>query len=679
MADAQRPEEQMDSSEVEGGERQSVQERVEETGQKALAAQHAVQSVAHGLKAMVSVIANPIFWAIVVIFAMVLAVFSTIQVIGQNENACLGGVSSGDGGGDGGGAGASNAEAEKSMSIMGTYLTKTNFAFLGNKPFTKEQAAGLLGNAWTESNWQFSITQSHFNDKLSNDEALGMGNTAGKAIGFYQWDVSNRAELAKFAKSHNKNWQDPAIQLAFTKYYLGVVENGLVGNKMKKAGFAAPGKSAHEYTKIAFYAFEGQPSNRTVQPDRYKYAETFMQKFKETTLPNDIPEVDDSKGSSGGGAGGGGGDGGDPAVPAACSSDGSFDNSSIVKLAIGMAWPRDQRANSKVTTMSDGGEAKATPAYVSAKKKAESEGGKDPMNLWADCGRFVATVLRNTVDKQFPWGPTSDQYTYMEQHTELYKKIGHDKKSAQPGDIIIKGGVGGSGHIAIYLGQYQGIDSVADASMADRTGLIGDAGMYNDSMFGNGNRQFDLFRYIGPNSGNVGGAATDGSGTLPGKPTYGSNKWPTSVPKVTGTYQGKDVQQAVKDAMKYGNAALPKPALCTAGLATLRCDAAKKFNEWNEEYKKSHGGANIPVNTSYRDMAWQIQLYQTQPGLTAKPGTSNHGWGLAVDIQVGAMYSPLHNWFVKTAPKYGWQWPASVRPGGRGPDEAWHFEFGTVS
>lgn len=670
-------EESVDRSEVEGEERpdkaphEEAKEKVQEVAQKAQAVQHMVQSAQSGLQALISLIINPITWIVILIIALVLAGFSTMQVIGQNENACF--VQTDPESGDvenGSGGGTTSAEMQKVANQIGTFLMKHKFGFLGNKPMTKEQAAAVVGNA---------VQESSLNPKSVNSKS--------KAAGLFQW-LPEYSFLPKTAAEMNKPWTDVGVQLTYLTRTLNTTEKDafkIYGQPEARDFLDSSNKDVAKLANAWAWGYERMGKDEANIKARVDGANDFMKYFKEVP-DSEMPKMGDfwddkyTSGGAGGAVGGGDtGSGSDSSGggPAACGGD--VDNSSIVQLAIGMAWPKDQRDKSLVTTMADGGESKATPMYDSAKKKAEAEGGKDPMNLWADCGRFAATVIKNTVDKEFPWGPTSDQYTYMEQHTDLWKKIGHDKKQAQPGDIIIKGGEGGSGHIAIYVGQHDGIDATADASMGQRTGLIGYFSIYDDNMFGNGARQFDLFRYVGPNSGNIAGTAADGSTPGGGKVTYGSNKWPTSVPKVTGTYQGRDVEQAVKDAMKHTNAALPKSALCTAGEATLRCDAAKKFNEWNEEYKKSHGGANIPVNTSYRDMAWQEQLYRTQPKLTAPPGTSNHGWGLAVDIQVGAMYSPIHNWLVKTAPKYGWQWPASVRPGGYGPDEAWHFEFGTVS
>ncbi|MCU1602076.1 MAG: D-alanyl-D-alanine carboxypeptidase, partial [Frankiales bacterium] len=73
-----------------------------------------------------------------------------------------------------------------------------------------------------------------------------------------------------------------------------------------------------------------------------------------------------------------------------------------------------------------------------------------------------------------------------------------------------------------------------------------------------------------------------------------------------------------------------------------------------------------------------FRSYQEKPGLAAVPGTSNHGWGQAVDFCGGVedTYSPAYNWMVANASRFGWRHPDWARPGGSRP-EPWHWEFGT--
>ena len=72
-----------------------------------------------------------------------------------------------------------------------------------------------------------------------------------------------------------------------------------------------------------------------------------------------------------------------------------------------------------------------------------------------------------------------------------------------------------------------------------------------------------------------------------------------------------------------------------------------------------------------------MNLYATKPNLAARPGTSNHGWGTALDLCGGIQDfgTAEHEWMFLNAPLYGWFHPAWAQRGGSRP-EPWHFEFG---
>lgn len=107
----------------------------------------------------------------------------------------------------------------------------------------------------------------------------------------------------------------------------------------------------------------------------------------------------------------------------------------------------------------------------------------------------------------------------------------------------------------------------------------------------------------------------------------------------------------------------------------LRADAAVDFARLNAEYKAVFG-KDIPITDSYRTLASQRRLKARKPRLAATPGTSNHGWGLALDLggNIPARGKEYH-WLRKNAPKYGWDNPAWARRGGSGPYEPWHWEY----
>jgi hypothetical protein len=129
----------------------------------------------------------------------------------------------------------------------------------------------------------------------------------------------------------------------------------------------------------------------------------------------------------------------------------------------------------------------------------------------------------------------------------------------------------------------------------------------------------------------------------------------------------------------YENGKIPESALCAITSQTvdhLRCDAAAKFDALNTAYK-AKWGVNICVNDAYRSYAKQVALYkELGSGVAAVPGTSNHGWGVAVDLGcgVGTFGSARHVWFAANAPRYGFTQPEWALIGSARA-EAWHWQF----
>jgi murein DD-endopeptidase MepM/ murein hydrolase activator NlpD len=132
----------------------------------------------------------------------------------------------------------------------------------------------------------------------------------------------------------------------------------------------------------------------------------------------------------------------------------------------------------------------------------------------------------------------------------------------------------------------------------------------------------------------------------------------------------------------FTNGMIPPANLCgLQGVAAghlLRCDAAAAFNAMSQAYATDMGSA-LCITDSYRSYAGQVRLYATKPSLAAVPGTSNHGWALALDACGGieSWGTPAHEWMQLNAPKFGWVNPVWARPGG-GREEPWHWEFGAL-
>ncbi len=117
----------------------------------------------------------------------------------------------------------------------------------------------------------------------------------------------------------------------------------------------------------------------------------------------------------------------------------------------------------------------------------------------------------------------------------------------------------------------------------------------------------------------------------------------------------------------YGNGKVPEHALSRVGntghrLWSPAADALEKMTD-----AARRDGVTIGITDSYRSYDEQVDLVRrkglySQGGLAAKPGTSNHGWGLAVDLDLN---SKQQAWmrangarfgFVEDTPREPWHW-----------------------
>ncbi|MBX9246488.1 D-alanyl-D-alanine carboxypeptidase family protein, partial [Actinotalea ferrariae] len=131
------------------------------------------------------------------------------------------------------------------------------------------------------------------------------------------------------------------------------------------------------------------------------------------------------------------------------------------------------------------------------------------------------------------------------------------------------------------------------------------------------------------------------------------------------------------------NGEIPTDALCAPAFAAdelLRCDAAAALERLNEVYRAEFG-RDLSVVSSYRSYGMQVATRRSRGGLAATPGTSNHGRAVAVDFgdfgRLGTFRDPDYLWMQKNGPAFGWFHPRIMEPGGGGPQEPWHWEYGT--
>lgn len=128
----------------------------------------------------------------------------------------------------------------------------------------------------------------------------------------------------------------------------------------------------------------------------------------------------------------------------------------------------------------------------------------------------------------------------------------------------------------------------------------------------------------------------------------------------------------------YANGQIPLEALCSpdfAKSAHLRCDAAEQLDALEQAFFAQFG-AHLSVTDSYRSLEGQVTCRETKGEMCADPGTSKHGWGLAVDLGgPGAKDgTPEHEWLLANVGQFGWMKPDWSLAGGSLP-EPWHFEY----
>jgi hypothetical protein len=129
-------------------------------------------------------------------------------------------------------------------------------------------------------------------------------------------------------------------------------------------------------------------------------------------------------------------------------------------------------------------------------------------------------------------------------------------------------------------------------------------------------------------------------------------------------------------ATSYANGQLPDSALCDIpGGGRLRSDAARAFFLLNVQAERVFG-SGLCVGSTYRTYAEQGALYAQKPSLAAPPGSSNHGYGTAIDFcgAGSAEGTSVHEWLQSVGPRFGWVLPGWAQAGGSRP-EPWHFEY----
>ncbi len=135
----------------------------------------------------------------------------------------------------------------------------------------------------------------------------------------------------------------------------------------------------------------------------------------------------------------------------------------------------------------------------------------------------------------------------------------------------------------------------------------------------------------------------------------------------TRTSGARNAQGVPADLARYGNGTIPADALQKVGSTGHRlwAPAAQALEQLMSAAARD--GVTIGITDSYRsydaqvDVARRKGLY-SQGGLAAEPGTSPHGWGVAVDLDLD---TDAQQWmranagrfgFVEDTPREPWHW-----------------------
>ena len=138
--------------------------------------------------------------------------------------------------------------------------------------------------------------------------------------------------------------------------------------------------------------------------------------------------------------------------------------------------------------------------------------------------------------------------------------------------------------------------------------------------------------------------------------------------------------------MAYGNGRLPARALAEIKshkkhyntTRKAQPKAAEAFDRLDAAFYKKFG-KHIYITDSYRSLAEQVDAKKRKGAFAATPGTSNHGWGLALDLgsNINVATSAEHKWMDSAAKTFGWAnpwWAKDANPA-NGQFEPWHWEY----
>lgn len=126
--------------------------------------------------------------------------------------------------------------------------------------------------------------------------------------------------------------------------------------------------------------------------------------------------------------------------------------------------------------------------------------------------------------------------------------------------------------------------------------------------------------------------------------------------------------------MHFANGRIPLAHLAVVhGHFRLRQDAADAYQRLSAAFAEQFGDP-VGITDAYRDLDAQVAVKKAKGFLAATPGTSVHGFALALDLasSINRHTTAQHAWMDANAHRFGWvnpQWAQTWK------FEPWHWEY----
>lgn len=524
------------------------------------------------------------------------------------------------------------------------WLLNRSFEFLGDKSMTLNQVSAIIGNFTAESNVNPAATQGGFTDVSTSNEEMLEVTGSGKAIGLAQWDGGRRESLVNFAIDNEKHWSNMDLQLEF---FAHEVNNTWEGQNLINKNFDDSNKTLAELVSIFEDAYER--AGVVAIEKRILNAQKF---YNMRSQPNGSEQINAAFIS--------------PAFSSAITSSVGAQNKdpenfNDLPSFVSFYYPVPSNGGAFDVRNSDG-------ATVT---RADGEG---VYRFYTQQPVMVSSIGTGVVKSVTPSSNTIVINYKIDDSIVSVAYTNVNLNITEPGRIISAGQ---------SIGQTKSVQKESDDSMEYFVGVQfqGSSSFVNPLMLLEDRGAQYLQLPITPHEDIIGIYGDDfdqdywnyaaecgyeGVGLITPIETSGSSG---------GGFTGSRNWCAEQGCT---NGKIPSHLMASPDFNTrhlLNASAADALNKLNAMYKENFG-KDISITDSYRSYEGQVRCRATKGNLCAVPGTSNHGWGLALDLGGGInrFNTAQYNWMLNNAPKCGWENPSWARQGGSKP-EAWHWEF----